>query len=381
MKKHPNQFTALLNTPYDTQHNYGKTLLITASQLGKTNAAQLLLNHNVDVTVTDKEDKRAIDYASSKEIRDILVNALNPISQETKPEKEEQIATESKHETAPTQSKTKKQKSKNENTLLIEALEGNNEKAVAALLKNGKLNILTTFRTTDNANPLVIATQQQNIANIKALINEYNKKNPISVKESIIDKKDKYDKQLFIYAFATQNKTIIDLIREFILYNDTEYKKINQKNTQLNLNKIRDAIKNGNSSTIKQIINNYKINLNTPIHNKHDSTVLHYAVMAKNSEIIKFLIEKGADINAPDKGGQTSLMYAVQNNFIDIANLLIEKDANIDAQDNNGQTVLMFAIANNHLDSTRLLIKKGANVNAQDNAAKLLLCMLYKTIL
>ena len=292
-KIHPNQFTTLLNTPYDTQHNYGKTLLITASQLGKANAAQLLLNHNVDITVADKEDKRAIDYASTKEIRNMLANALNPISQETKPEKKEQLATESQQETAETQSKTKKKKSTNENALLIEALEKNDDKAVAALLNNPKSNILTTFRTTDNANPLVIATQQQNIANIKALINEYNKKNATTVKEIIIDKKDNNGKQLFMYAFATKNQAIIDLISKFILHNNTEYEKLNEKNNQENLNKIIVIIANKKISdsqkisSIKQIINNYKINLNTPIHNKKDSTALHYAVMAKNSEIVE----------------------------------------------------------------------------------------------
>ena len=101
----------------------------------------------------------------------MLVSALNPISQETKPRKQNSLLLNPSKRPLQPNLKTKKQKSKNENALLIEALEGNNEKAVDTLLKNAKLNILTTLRTTDNANPLVIATQQQNIANIKALIN------------------------------------------------------------------------------------------------------------------------------------------------------------------------------------------------------------------
>ncbi len=372
-KTHPNKFTALLNTPYDTQHNYGKTLLITASQLGKTNAAQLLLNHNVDITAADKEGKRAIDCASNKEIRNMLVSALNPTSETTKTEKEEQIATESKQKTAPTQSK--KQKSKDENALLIEALEGNNDKAVATLLKNAKLTILTTFRTTDNANPLMIATQQQNIANIKALINEYNKKNAITVKETIIDKKDNNGKQLFIYAFATKNKTIIDLIREFILHNNTEYEKLNEKNTQFNLNKITDILANKKISdsqkisNIKQIINNNKINLNTPIHNKRDSTILSNAIGigTESSEIIKFLIENGADINPKPNDDWNALMAATLRGHLEIVKLLLEKGANVNAKDNVGFTALLFATLIGHLEIVKLLLDKGANVNAQTN--------------
>jgi len=79
-----------------------------------------------------------------------------------------------------------------------------------------------------------------------------------------------------------------------------------------------------------------------------------------NIEIVKLLIETGADINAKNNYGSTSLMYASKIGHKKIVLLLIEAGADINAKNNYGYTVLMFATANNYKDIVALLKKYGA---------------------
>jgi serine/threonine protein kinase len=84
----------------------------------------------------------------------------------------------------------------------------------------------------------------------------------------------------------------------------------------------------------------------------------------QNQEIVKLLIEKGADVNAQDHSDETALMHT---NELKIAKLLIEKGADVNIQDANGRTALMHTI---NKEIAKLLIEKGADVNMQGNDGK-----------
>ena len=56
------------------------------------------------------------------------------------------------------------------------------------------------------------------------------------------------------------------------------------------------------------------------------------------------LLELGADIDVRNYKGKTALHYAAKAGFLKVINLLIEKDATIDATDDNGETALFEAI-------------------------------------
>ncbi len=80
-----------------------------------------------------------------------------------------------------------------------------------------------------------------------------------------------------------------------------------------------------------------------------------------DSNEVKRLIEKGADVNAQAREGGTVLMYASMEGYTDIVNLLIEAGADINAKDNEGWTALTWASGEGHTEVVELLIKKGAN--------------------
>ena len=79
-----------------------------------------------------------------------------------------------------------------------------------------------------------------------------------------------------------------------------------------------------------------------------------------NLEAVKWLLERGARINAP-KRQWSALHYAVFAGHGEVADYLIEQGADIDAQSTNGSSVLMMAVYEGHQQLARKLIEKGAD--------------------
>lgn len=84
---------------------------------------------------------------------------------------------------------------------------------------------------------------------------------------------------------------------------------------------------------------------------------------AGRAELVKMLLDRGADVNAKDSEGATALMM-VGYGWIDVAKVLLDKGADVNARDNEGTTVLMKHACD--ADIVKLLLDKGANVNAKN---------------
>ena len=86
---------------------------------------------------------------------------------------------------------------------------------------------------------------------------------------------------------------------------------------------------------------------------------------SRNLEGVKYLIEKGEDVNAKDKDGRTALIHASKNGYLEMVKLLVKNGADINAKDNYGWSALILASDGGHFEVVKYLIENGANVNIQ----------------
>ncbi len=65
-------------------------------------------------------------------------------------------------------------------------------------------------------------------------------------------------------------------------------------------------------------------------------TALHYAAQNGRTEVVAFLLDKGADVNRPNIAGETPLHYAAGLPDPAVVNLLLARGANPNAKTSNG---------------------------------------------
>lgn len=105
---------------------------------------------------------------------------------------------------------------------------------------------------------------------------------------------------------------------------------------------------------------------NANITNRFGSSPLTEAVKLGNVELVSLLLEAGADPDSPNQDNQTALMLASNIGSLEIAEMLIDAGADVNAIESfRGQTALMWASAENHPDIAELLLAHGADVTVK----------------
>ena len=98
-----------------------------------------------------------------------------------------------------------------------------------------------------------------------------------------------------------------------------------------------------------------------------EGTSLFLASHNGHVEIVKLLLEAGAKVNAKGKNDMTALYLASLNNQTEIVKLLLEAGAKVDAKDNYGDTALYIASLRNNTEIVKLLLEAGAKVDTKDD--------------
>ena len=75
-------------------------------------------------------------------------------------------------------------------------------------------------------------------------------------------------------------------------------------------------------------------------------------------EVVKWLVEKGADVNATNKDGRTVLHSAADSGQLDVVKWLVEKGADVNATDKDGKTVLHMAAEQGSVGSSQVVGRK-----------------------
>ncbi len=97
---------------------------------------------------------------------------------------------------------------------------------------------------------------------------------------------------------------------------------------------------------------------------RSEDTALHIAAANDKHELISFVRNAGADINARNVGGATPLLYAAHRGYRETIGWLISFGADVNSPSNDGTTPVMAAASNFHFGAVESLVHGGANVNA-----------------
>ncbi|XP_066468012.1 ankyrin repeat and SOCS box protein 3 isoform X2 [Tiliqua scincoides] len=99
----------------------------------------------------------------------------------------------------------------------------------------------------------------------------------------------------------------------------------------------------------------------------HDETTpLFLAVGSGHTDVIKLLLQYGANVNGPHCwSGWNSLHQAAFQRYPEILKLLLDRGANKESEDDFGITPLFIAAQYGQLECLRILISYGANINCQ----------------
>ena len=88
------------------------------------------------------------------------------------------------------------------------------------------------------------------------------------------------------------------------------------------------------------------------------------AAMRQNREAVRLLVQRKANVNAPQVDGTTALHWAVRQDDAEMADVLIRAGANVKAANRQGVTPLQLAALNGSALMLDRLLKAGADPNA-----------------
>ena len=160
----------------------------------------------------------------------------------------------------------------------------------------------------------------------------------VSVEENKIAFDENHNTPLMQYARDNRlNGVNSELKKEEYYKNNREI--LNTQNDDGN-NALHLAVLNRNADIVKAVA---KSGIECNIRNKDGYAPIHLAVLADDGEIVSILLKDArADINVTDKTGGTPLILAAKNSLSDMVEFLLEKGADAKKTDNNGKNYKFY---------------------------------------
>lgn len=95
---------------------------------------------------------------------------------------------------------------------------------------------------------------------------------------------------------------------------------------------------------IKEMLEQHPSLVHSNINGKHHERPLHWAVLNGKVEVVLFLLNHKAEVDAQDSSGMTPLHWAAWQDKVDVAKTLVFRDADINKPDKYNRTPLDRAI-------------------------------------
>ncbi|TGO52552.1 hypothetical protein BCON_0139g00180 [Botryotinia convoluta] len=143
--------------------------------------------------------------------------------------------------------------------------------------------------------------------------------------------------------------------------------------TEFGCGLLSEAISRGHEAVVAILL---KQSACTEVENKDNNGLMlkavGIAILGGKLAILKLLLEKSPNINQKGVRGETPLFWAIYLRREDMVRLLINKGADIELKDNYGCTLLMFALlqGETYMPMVKTLLDCGADINAENNEGR-----------
>jgi len=124
-----------------------------------------------------------------------------------------------------------------------------------------------------------------------------------------------------------------------------------------------DAVKSGDKAAALALIER-RADVNAP--EPDGTTALHWAVHRNDLDLAARLLRAGANANAKNAYGATPMSEAATTANAEMLEALLKGGANVESPNPDGQTALMIVARTGRVDAAQVLLKHGANVNAAE---------------
>ncbi|KAJ4245968.1 hypothetical protein NW762_013712 [Fusarium torreyae] len=225
-------------------------------------------------------------------------------------------------------------------TLLSYLVQNGDEALVSFALASGKLNNDLEERTRDGRTALSLAASYKSPAIVQILLDS----------GAVLETTDNHGLTPLFHAAKTGDEATVQLL----IANGANV----EQTDQLGRTPLSHA---RSSAAVSQLL------LHHAIIDKPDSsskTPLMHAAQSASKDVVKLLIDRGADIKKLDNTGRTALFHATTKTGESNAKILLDGGVDINLVDDNGITALLYASGNGvRSDIVGLLIARGAPID------------------
>jgi ankyrin repeat protein len=135
-----------------------------------------------------------------------------------------------------------------------------------------------------------------------------------------------------------------------------------------------NAIRQNDVAAVRSALTSGRVEL---VADDTGTTLLMYAALVAGPEIIRLLVDHGAQVNASNRFGATALMCAVSRT--ENVRALLERGADVKARTSNGGTALVAATRYGNVNAMKILLAAGADTSSPQIRRGLFNASLFST--